>query len=90
MDSRRLSDCPNCGHDWHPSGAAGSCPVIWMGGRCGCRRMSRPKLKPAVPIGPNPETRCCGAIVDDTGPAWTLCHRPFDHTGPHSDEWPRR
>ena len=41
-DSRRLADCPNCGHDWHPSGAAGSCPVVWMGSRCGCRRMTRP------------------------------------------------
>jgi len=42
MDSRRLSDCPNCGHDWHTSGAAGSCAVMWMGERCNCRRMTRP------------------------------------------------
>lgn len=42
MDARRLSECPNCGHDWHPSGAAGSCAVVWMGERCGCRRMTRP------------------------------------------------
>ena len=42
MDSRRLSDCPNCGHDWHPAGAAGSCAVVWMGETCGCRRMTRP------------------------------------------------
>jgi len=32
---------------------------------------------------------CCGAIVDNTRPTWTLCHRPADHTGRHSDEWPR-
>ncbi|MDP2350088.1 MAG: hypothetical protein Q8M74_02915 [Chloroflexota bacterium] len=41
-DARTLSACPNCGHDWHPSGAAGSCAVSWMGERCGCRRMSLP------------------------------------------------
>lgn len=35
-------ECPNCGHDWHPSGSAGSCAVIWMGDRCACRRMSAP------------------------------------------------
>ncbi len=35
-------ECPNCGHDWHPSGAAGSCAVLWMGERCACRRMSPP------------------------------------------------
>jgi len=45
MDSRNLISCPNCGHWWHPSGATGSCSVIWMGERCNCRRMSR-KPKP--------------------------------------------
>ncbi len=35
-------ECPNCGHDWHPSGSGGSCAVIWMGAGCGCRRMSAP------------------------------------------------
>jgi hypothetical protein len=55
MDSRRLLDCPNCGHGWHPSGAAGSCPVVWMGERCNCRRMSRPKPKPVAPK-PEPTT----------------------------------
>lgn len=41
-DARALSACPWCGHDWHPSGAAGSCPVIWMGAVCACRRMTLP------------------------------------------------
>jgi len=35
-------------------------------------------------------SHCCGAIIDDDERMWTLCHRPADHTGPHSDEWPRR
>ena len=76
-----------------PAGGCANCggPVrTRKGGAWVCATCYRAERRIAVPIGPNPEIRCCGAIVDDTGPAWTLCHRPFDHTGPHSDEWPRR
>ena len=41
-DPRNLAECPNCGHDWHPSGNAGSCAVVWMGKRCDCRSV-RPR-----------------------------------------------
>jgi hypothetical protein len=41
-DSRDLDACRNCGHWAHPTGAAGSCAVVWMGERCGCRRLTLP------------------------------------------------
>ena len=44
-DSREVATCPNCGHWWHPSGAAGSCMVVWMGKRCGCRSMRRKRAR---------------------------------------------
>jgi len=49
MDSRDLDSCPNCGHWWHPTGTEGSCPVDWMGQRCGCRtRRLAPRRGPRI------------------------------------------
>lgn len=73
MDSRDLDSCPNCGHWWHPTGNAGSCSVIEMGERCGCRTR-KPAPAPIVGIS---EIALMAGVKPDTVHAWRSRHTTF-------------